>query len=718
MYKYLFSVSFITIASMPMFGQEIVESDSISSVLSEVEIVAQRRLVKASPGKVEYDVSGDKDAQSMSVMELLRKVPMVTVDGNDNIMVNGSSDFLIYKNGKPSGIFAKNPKEALNSVSAMLVKRIEVITDPGAQYDAEGVNGIINIVMDEQSVVDGVLGIARAVAMTSEVYSASADVTTQKGPVTINANYNYNWYGETQTTRSETDYVYKASGNRLLSRDKDYMPGNAHLVGLSASYDIDSLNLLSMSCDAQFMRFKYNMTGYSVLISPEDETLNSFNERYNCPPYNSIGLTTRIDYQHKTRLPGEVLSVSYLMNVSQSKTLGNMDYFDATTQLHLDGNSYEALSKSKSVEHTFQFDYMRPLFTGGSINIGSKYIMRDNPQYMEKHYDDGRVYLSDFEHYSRIAALYGAFLFERKRWQAQAGVRYEYSRLGGEYYDETAPEFHRDLNDVVPTVGANMQINDANNMSLSYNVRIKRPTVSRLNPAVSESPLFVSKGNPNLVSANQHNITFGYMYNMQRFMLNVTLRHVMIDNTFVAVKTVDNGVIYSTYENMGRYKMTSLQGYAQWTLSKSTQFTLNYGVYYQTAENTAMDISLKKWKFSFFGQLSQQLPWKLRLTFAVVRNPGSEITPYAYQDGRYFYNVGLQRSFLKGERLTAKITATNLFFRKYQGAPTHVVNGDYTGTTLTRYVSNPLQLTLTYRFGSLNTKVKTIDKTIANDDLQ
>lgn len=654
----------------------------------------------------------------MSVMELLRKVPMVTVDGNDNIMVNGSSDFLIYKNGKPSGIFAKNPKEALNSVSAKLVKRIEVITDPGAKYDAEGVNGIINIVMDERSVVDGVLGVARAVAMTSEVYSASADVTTQKGPVTINANYSYNWYGETQTTRSGYNYVYNDSGNRLQSQEDDYMPGNAHLVGLSASYDIDSLNLLSMSCDAQFMRFKYNMKGYSVMTLPQGEALASFSERYNCPPYNIFDLTTRIDYQHKTRLPGEILSVSYLMAASQSKTFGNMDYFDCLAQTQMTGSSYESLSKSKSVEHTFQVDYMRPLFAGGNINVGAKYIMRDNPRYMEKQYDDGLVYLTDFKHYSRIAALYGEFLFERKRWQAQAGMRYEYSRLGGEYYDETAPEFHRDLNDVVPTVGANMQINDANNISLNYNVRIKRPTMSRLNPAVSESPLFVSKGNPNLVSANQHNITFGYMYNMQRFMLNATLRHVMIDNTLVAVKTVDNGVIYSTYEDMGRYQMTSLQGYAQWTPTKSTQITLNYGVYYQTAENTAMDISLKKWRYSFFGQLSQQLPWKLRLTFAVVRNPGSEITPYAYQDGHYFYNVGLQRSFLDGERLTAKITATNLFCRKYQGATTHVVNGDYTGTALTRHVSNPLQLSLTYRFGSLNAKVKTTDKTIENDDLQ
>lgn len=717
MYKHYFSLLFMVTASMGMFGQDIVESDSISNVLSEVEIVAQRKLIKSSPGRIEYDVSGDKDARSMSVMELLRKIPMVTVDENDNILVDGSSDFLIYQNGKPSGLYAKNPKNALNSTPAELVKRIEVITDPDAQYDAEGVNGIINIVMDERSVIDGVLGIVRTVAMTSEVYSASADVTTQKGPITINANYGYNWYGKTQTTQSEYNYLYKESGNRLLSRDEDYMPGSVQLFGLSASYEIDSLNLLSMSFNTQFMRFKYDMTGFSDIISSDGNTLYSYNNQYCIPPYNNIDLTVRTDFEHRTQLKGEVLSVSYLMNISKSKVSGTMDYFDGDTNNPLPESSYESITKSKSLEHTIQLDYVRPLFNGSHINVGSKYILRENPLYEKNEYDDGHLYMSDFKHYSHIAALYGEFSIERRRWQAQAGLRYEFSRLGGKFYDDVTADFYRDLNDVVPSVGVGMKINDANNLSLNYNVRIKRPTISRLNPAVSESPLFESKGNPNLVSANQHNISMRYMYNSQHFMLNATLRHTIIDDSFVAIKTVLDGVICSTYENMGRYQMTSLQGYAQWTPTRSTSLTLNYGIYYQTAENLAMNISLNRWKFSFVGLLSQQLPWKLRLTLGVVKGPGAEITPYAYQDGRYSYNVGVQRSFLDGERLTAKIMVTNLFCRKYQGSPTHIVNGDYIGTAITRYISNPVQLSVTYRFGSLDTKIKKVNKTIENDDL-
>ena len=106
-----------------------------SNELGQVEIVAQKPLVKADIDKIEYNVQDDPDAQSNSVLEMLRKVPLVTVDGEDNIQVNGSSSFKVYVNGKPNNMMSNNPTEVLKSMPANSIKHIEVITNPGPKYE-------------------------------------------------------------------------------------------------------------------------------------------------------------------------------------------------------------------------------------------------------------------------------------------------------------------------------------------------------------------------------------------------------------------------------------------------------------------------------------------------------------------------------------------------------------------------------------------------------
>lgn len=117
-----------------------------TEMLKGVEVVAQKPLVKAEVDKVTYSVEDDPDSKTNSTLEMLRKVPLVTIDGEDNIQVNGSSNFKVHVNGKPNNMMSNNPKEVLKSLPANSVKSIEVITDPGAKYDAEGIGGILNII--------------------------------------------------------------------------------------------------------------------------------------------------------------------------------------------------------------------------------------------------------------------------------------------------------------------------------------------------------------------------------------------------------------------------------------------------------------------------------------------------------------------------------------------------------------------------------------------
>lgn len=116
------------------------------SILQEVTVTAKKKLVQSDGATLTYNVEDDPESTVNTIIEMLRKVPMVTVDAEDNIMVNGNSDFKIFINGKEDPMLSGDVKTILKSTPASAVKKIEVITEPGAKYDAGGTGGILNLV--------------------------------------------------------------------------------------------------------------------------------------------------------------------------------------------------------------------------------------------------------------------------------------------------------------------------------------------------------------------------------------------------------------------------------------------------------------------------------------------------------------------------------------------------------------------------------------------
>ena len=149
---------------------EILIQDDVQS-LKSASVTAQRPLVKMDVDRMTYNVADDVDSKTATVLEMLRKVPMVTVDGQDNITVNGSSSFQVTVDGKPSQMFSGNPSQIFKMMPASSIKDIQVITNPGVRYDAEGVGGVLNLVTNReatggQSAADGFYGTVRAMGST------------------------------------------------------------------------------------------------------------------------------------------------------------------------------------------------------------------------------------------------------------------------------------------------------------------------------------------------------------------------------------------------------------------------------------------------------------------------------------------------------------------------------------------------------------------------
>ena len=270
-----------------------VKNDSITwnQELEGVTVKAQRQLIKQDIDRVGYDVQADEESKTQTVLDMLRKVPMVTVDGEDNIKVKGNSSFKIYKNGHLDPSLTKNAKEILKSMPASMVKRIEVITDPGAREDAEGVNAILNIVMMDGRSFNGVTGGVNTSYSTTKAPSINGNMTTQFGKaiVSIDAGYNKMTEKSSESIR-DTERTYLESGRTLKSHSEGSNPGDIFYTDLSASYDVDTLNLISASFGGYFYKINVQGGGPTTMYDASRQPLYSYNEHYSSFMEWPIGL--------------------------------------------------------------------------------------------------------------------------------------------------------------------------------------------------------------------------------------------------------------------------------------------------------------------------------------------------------------------------------------------------------------------------------------------
>lgn len=217
-----------------------------TEMLKGVEVVAQKPLVKAEIDKVTYSMEDDPDAKTNTTLEMLRKVPLVTVDGEDKIQVNGSSNFKVHVNGKPNNMMSNNPREVLRSMPANSIKSIEVITEPGAKYDAEGVGGILNIITVGGG-MEGYTVTLNAGASNTRLYGGGYG-TVQAGKFTVTGNYFYNYQGSRNGYDDSHREDFTSEDNKFLDSHKTSKSfGNFQFGSLEGSYEIDTLNLITFS---------------------------------------------------------------------------------------------------------------------------------------------------------------------------------------------------------------------------------------------------------------------------------------------------------------------------------------------------------------------------------------------------------------------------------------------------------------------------------------
>ena len=720
----------LSVCYLNMMAQERVttQSDSLTvprdsvawnKELGDVTVVAQRQLIKQKIDRIGYEVQADQESKTKTVLDMLRKVPMVAVDGQDNITVKGNSNFRVYRNGHLDPNLTKNAKTVFKSMPASMVKRIEVITDPGAREDAEGVDAILNIVMMDGSKMKGMMGVVNAFYNTLRHPNLYASITGQAGKLLVSADGGYGGMSRKETeNRNDVERIFVKTGDVLKTHYDGTSPGHVVFADINASYDIDTLNLLSASFGGYFYKLNVEGDGSAGMWASNSRTpLYSYDHHNWMPGYSHHSWNGRLDYQHKTRRKGEQFTLSYMLALTRQHTDDETTYSNMQ-QVPFRYSGYLQTTRERFTEHTLQADWLRPLGHGHQLEVGMKYIDRsNNSSNTQEFYGLSGLSTTDFDHVTRVLAGYADYIYQREKWSARAGLRYEYSYMKGAYPDGKNEDFSHHLSDWVPQASVKLQLTEAQSLKLNYTTSINRPGISYLNPAVVVSPTVVQQGNARLKSSHSQTLSLIYMYVGRLLTLQLAPSWQFTNGGIASVESAQGNVRYLTYDNIQRYHRAGFEQYVQWRPFSSTTLVVNNNMRYEHHKNPNLGYSNNGWSDNFYFDLSQQLPWKLRFSLGGYGQIGRRPTNvYSVQHSWYGWYTNLQRSFLKEDRLTVRIGANDLF-RRERSFVTASVNGDFLDHTTSYNPVRQLNFSLTYRFGSLKAQVKKVDHSIENDDI-
>lgn len=713
-------------------------ADSIykSMELQGVEIVKQKSLVKSDIDKITYDIENDPDSKSNTVIEMLRKVPMVTVDGEDNIRVNGSSSFKIYVNNKPNQMMSNNPREVLKSMPATSIKKIEVITNPGPKYDAEGVGGILNIITHGQRIEGYTATFSGNVSNRSA--GGSTYATVKSGKLMMSGRYSYNYYN---SPRSYSGSSRKTIGNitdsssDLESESTSKGHGYSQFGSFEASYEIDTLRLLTASFDLYGGGSKNDGDGTTIATSPLTQTQLYRYTTTNHSKNNYGYINGGIDYQRSFSVPERLLTLSYKIEDEPDQRESNTNYIDMHA---IDGwedflqrlkNQYNDGSEHMT-EHTFQIDYTTPFAKIHTLETGLKYILRNNSSENDRYEEDvfDQDHSSHYKHRNDIFAAYLGYGLKFEKLSGRLGLRYEHTLQDVEYKLGRGDDFKKHFNDYVPSASIGYKLTQTSNLRLGYDMRIYRPGIWYLNPYLDDStPTNIYQGNSHLESEKSHSINLSYSNFTPKLNINLALRYGFTNNSIENVvrmvpdtqisglkNPTGKDVLYTTYENIGHRQGVNLNTYINWNATKNTRVYFNGQISYTDMDDGGT-LSNHGWSLFAYGGAQQTLPKDLRISFnffAITPNVNLQGRGSSYSD----YSMSIQKSWLK-KRLTLTLSASN-FLKKYKQNNYTTEDISFYANSWSKYVNHRFSLSISYRIGELSASVRKAERSISNDDVK
>jgi len=638
-------------------------------LLDEVEVTAQRALIENKIDKIVFNAEDDSSIAGGDATDVLRKVPLLSVDLDGNVSLRGSQNVKILINGKPSGMFSSNVADALKMFPADQIKKVEVISSPGAKYDGEGSAGIINIITKKDN-VEGVAGTVNA-SVGNRQNNANLTLNVGKGRFgfTTNGSVFYSTPADAINTFTRTS----DAGNVLYNLDGITNTSRLGFNGsASAFYDFNAYNSINTSFTAR--GFGFDQDGTS-----DGDLGNFLFDRTTIGDNLFSGYDWNLDYTKKFE-SNETRELTFAGQLSANIQNQHNIVTDALPGGEAFRND-DINNDGDNVEITAQVDYVEPVSKSVKLETGLKAVIRniDSDSRFEPNLGRSNIFLYDQDVY----AGYASFSFSLGKYSLVTGMRYERTDIKGRPEDPT-DNFQNDYENFLPNIAVSRSFKNFKTLKLSYSQRIQRPNLFFINPFRNVSDFGnISQGNPGLDPELVHQIEVGYNTNILGFSIFGTGYYRKSTELIEQITTLrtagdfglpnidpDRGISFTTFQNVGENNSIGVNLFTSKSIGKLTLrgggdiYTYNATGMINGRElaNSALSYRLfTNGEFSFSGTLKADF-------FGFFQAP--RFTLQGEQPSFSIFGVGFRKEFKDwslGIRIIEPFSANKAFNSDIQG---------------------------------------------------
>ncbi len=688
--------------------------------LDGVTITGQAALIEEKVDRLVYNADKDIAARGGDASDVLRKVPMLTVDLDGNVQLRGSSNIRVLINNKPSTIVATSVADALKQLPADQIKTVEVITSPSAKYDAEGSGGIINIVTKKNTLQGITLGM-------------DAGVGNRSSTLGLNGNYRRGKLGISLGGHGRAIYNPSASlldQTNLLSGLRTVQNSTGNDRGLFGNYnlgfDYDLAKNQSLTASVRY--------GVRNMVRTQDQLTNLFqnglsiqnSERDVKTSDLSGNVDVNLDYL-RTFKPGQEWSISSQFSRNDRTNNVDADLFNGIGNL---ASRQRNLNNSTNQEITIQTDYQTPIKKNQMLEFGGKGIMRTvlsdysylNASPTGDFATDANRPTGSLDYSQNIAAGYVSYTYSTpSKYTFKLGTRYEHTFIDASTREGGAIKIP-DYSNLVPSLNVSKKLGTST-LKAAYNRRIQRPGIQQLNPNVNlANPQNISVGNPSLRPELTDNFELALSTNLNKTYLNASLFSRLTDNSITQIRQpTDNGAILTTFQNIGSEHTFGTNVFAnialtpKWSLSGGID--LNYvQLQGQVAGVGGLSVPLSNSGVVVGGRLMSQLSlkngWGLQ-AFGGAR--GRQVQLQGTQGSFYMYNFAVRKDF-SNKKGSVGLSAENIFGGMRMR--TELNSAQFTQLN-TMYIYNQgVRLTFSYKIGKMSFEAPRRRRSVSNDDVK
>jgi hypothetical protein len=687
--------------------------------LSAFTITSRKPLVTQEVDRLSYDVQADPENKMNNLLDMLRKVPLISVDADDNVKLKNSSSYKVLINGKESSMAASDPKDLFRSMAANNIQTIEVITTPPAKYDGEGLAGIINIITVKKK-DNGYSGSVGASYKFPNGPWSNANINWKAGKFGLSAYAGATEYNTPTTTFSYSQQSLALPPVDIVQNGAGNAKSHNEYISTQLSYDIDSLNLITAD-----LAYNSNAgTRVTGIFTNQwiDTTMQSFNLN-NGGTKSGSGYDLGVGYQLGFKgNKAQFLNISYRYNSSKNRQFNDIQLSE---QFEYVGYNYTQLDKAGTNEHTIQIDYTQPLKTVG-IEAGAKAILRNNfsdftvqdldSQSNTYFYDSANS--NNFTYQQNVYSIYNSYQLNLGAWTVKAGLRDELTTVRADFLSNNLP-FSTNYNNLLPSVAIQDKISKSSSINFGYNDRILRPGILQLNPFVDrQNPLFVTYGNPGLKPEVNHSFNLNYgIYKKISFGFGVG--YSFSNNTIQTVSSLAaNGITGITFENLGKDRNWSANININIPVTQHLNVSINGQVNYLQLSGVVDSVLYTRkgtvGNANMFASYKFGKDWRAGLTFLYF---SPNITLQGTSSSYFYTSLNVSKSIFN-KKLTFSASVSNPFLQ-YLDYKYKIADASFIQLSNNQIVYRRFNIGINYKFGKLKEgSIRKKTKDIKNDDIK